>query len=134
MFDYGPQQSSQKRRIRRIFMPTFGCVRVHCPAWDSNYANFFFLLTLLKLLKTSVKVQIWFPPQKIRRSPPIRCHRVGHKMSSCPIAVGIIPFSSQSIKMSHSDCVFNIKQDNNYAFANLRSTWSIGFIFSQCVY
>ena len=22
-------------------MPTFGCVRVHCPAWDSNYVNFF---------------------------------------------------------------------------------------------
>ena len=44
-------QSSRKRRIRRIFTPTFGFVRVLFLMRILIYANFF-LLTRLKLLKT----------------------------------------------------------------------------------
>ena len=44
-------------------------------------------------------VQIWLPPQKIRRSPLIRCPRICHKMSSCPIAVSVISFSSRSMQI-----------------------------------
>ena len=35
-------QSTRKRRIRRIFTPTFGFVREHFPAGDSNLRQFFF--------------------------------------------------------------------------------------------
>ena len=39
---WSPYQSSRKRRIRRIFTPTFGFVLVHFPAGDSNLRKFFF--------------------------------------------------------------------------------------------
>ena len=35
----------------------------------------------------------------------LRCPRVCHKMSSRPVAVGVISFSSWPIRTSHSDCV-----------------------------
>ena len=34
-------QSSRKRRIRRIFTPILGFVRIHLPAGDSNLRQFF---------------------------------------------------------------------------------------------
>ena len=54
------------------------------------------LLTRLKLIKnTWRRVQIWLPPQKIRRSPLIRCPRVFHKMSSQHVQLLTTPFRQQ---------------------------------------
>ena len=92
-----------------IFTPTFGFVRILFLLLILIYANFFSAdasQTPLKHLKTTAGVQIWLPPQKIRRSPLIRCPRVCHKMSSRPLAVGVISFSSRPIRTSQSDCVF----------------------------
>ena len=102
-----PWQSSRKRRIRRIFMPTFVFLRVLFLLGILIYANFFFLLTRLKLLKTpeddsgSPNLASATKDQKIAANPlPL------NKMSSCLFAVGVISFSSQPIRTSHSDCVF----------------------------
>ena len=78
------------------------------PAGDS-ILHLFFLLMRLKLVKTAEedsRSPNLASAKKIRRSPLIRCPRVCHKMSSRPIAVGVILFSSWSIRMLHSDCVF----------------------------
>ena len=69
-----------------------------------------FLLTHLKLLKTPEENS--GSPNLAsttidQRSPLILCPRVCHKMSSCPIAVGVISFSSRPIRKPHSDCLFN---------------------------
>ena len=104
-------QSSRKSRIRRIFTPTFGFVRIIFLLGILIYANFF-LLTRLKLLKNTWRRQqeskFGFLPQKIRRLPLMRCPRVCHKMSSGRTAVGVISFSSRPIRTSHRDCTASL--------------------------
>ena len=117
---------SRKQLLSESFWIKYGTEFSETPNQAYFYANFWFCTrtfhagdsnlrqfisanasqTPLKHLKTTAGVQIWLPPQKIRRSPLIRCPRVCHKMSSRSLAVGVISFSSRPIRTSHSDCVF----------------------------
>ena len=98
-------QTSRKRQIRHIFTPTFGFVCIHFLQGILIYPIFF----LLKLLKNTWRQQreskFGFCHKRSEDRQLIRCPRACHKMSSCPIAVGGISFSSWPIRMSHSDCV-----------------------------
>ena len=91
------------------------------------YAKFFFCSHVSNSLKTP-EDDSGSPnlasAAKIRRSPPIRCLRVCHKMSSCWIAVGVIPFSSQPIRMLHSDRSLN---DSLYKFEKHMVDWFHSF-------
>ena len=102
-------QSSRKRRIRRIFTPTFGFVRVHLSAGDSNLRQFFFCWRVSNSLKTP-EDDSWSPnlasatkDQKIAANPMPQDLSVN--VQSSEIAVGVISFSSPPIRTSHSDCV-----------------------------
>ena len=72
-------QSSRKRRIRRIFTPTFGFVRVLFLLGILIYANFF-LLTRLKLLKT---------PEDEGGSPNLASATKDQKIAANPIPQGL---------------------------------------------
>ena len=83
------KQSSRKRRIRRIFTPTFSFVRVLFLLGILIYANFFSADASQTPEDDSGSPNLASATkdQKIAANP---CPRVCHKMSSRPFAVGVI--------------------------------------------
>ena len=106
------------------------CTRTF-PAGDSNLRQFFFYWRVSNSLKTpeddsgSQNLASATKDQKIAANPVIKCPVKMVSSRRDLIELSANQNAAQRLRLYW--------QDNNYAYANLRRMWSIGFTFSKCV-